>query len=237
MRINTIHHMCCVNGMRQLRSRTADLIIADPPFERDKINREFFIDFTLESFRCLKENSWLVLFEHPTNAWWFLPYLKHLGFSYRQTIIWDKGQSQMARRNITNLRLAPTCTQHIWTFVKQPDKLIKKRIYFQLPKDLNNRLLSDVWSDIKWYKPEDSIHPCHKPVELYRRLIQMFCPATGLTLDLFAGGGSAAIACKLLKREFISFELDGLHQQTAMKRFVDYTTSVSVEPFFDIPIS
>jgi len=50
---------------------------------------------------------------------------------------------------------------------------------------------------------EGKFHPCQKPLELYRRIIQSGSTAGDLILDCFAGSGTTGVACKELNRSAI----------------------------------
>lgn len=51
-------------------------------------------------------------------------------------------------------------------------------------------------------------HPTEKPVELYKFLIQRYCPAGGTVLDPTFGSGNSGLACKELGRKYIGIEKD-----------------------------
>lgn len=55
---------------------------------------------------------------------------------------------------------------------------------------------------------EKRIHPCHKPVLLYRKLLQEFAKNGDEILDTHLGGGSIRIACHELGFNFTGFEID-----------------------------
>ena len=51
-------------------------------------------------------------------------------------------------------------------------------------------------------------HPTEKPVELYKFLIERYCPAGGVVLDPTFGSGNSGLACKELGRKYIGIEKD-----------------------------
>ncbi|RPJ79829.1 MAG: hypothetical protein EHM20_00120 [Alphaproteobacteria bacterium] len=53
---------------------------------------------------------------------------------------------------------------------------------------------------------EGKFHPCQKPLELYRRLIQSGSESGDLIIDCFAGSGTTGVACKELNRSAILIE-------------------------------
>ena len=53
-----------------------------------------------------------------------------------------------------------------------------------------------------------SSHPTEKPVELYKFLIERYCPADGTVLDPTFGSGNSGLAAQELKRNYIGIEKD-----------------------------
>jgi site-specific DNA-methyltransferase (adenine-specific) len=51
-------------------------------------------------------------------------------------------------------------------------------------------------------------HPTEKPVELYKFLIERYCPAGGTVLDPTFGSGNSGLACLELGRKYIGIEKD-----------------------------
>jgi DNA modification methylase len=67
--------------------------------------------------------------------------------------------------------------------------------------------LTDVWSDINFYK-EERYHPTQKPKDLIERLIKATTNENMVVLDPFMGCGSTALACLELKRNYIGIEIE-----------------------------
>ena len=73
---------------------------------------------------------------------------------------------------------------------------------------------TDVWSDINFYK-EKRYHPTQKPLQLIERLIKASSEQNMIVLDPFIGGGSTALACLNLGRNYIGIDID--------EKYVDIT--------------
>lgn len=65
---------------------------------------------------------------------------------------------------------------------------------------------------------EGNNHPTVKPLALIKYLITLVTPPKGISLDLFAGSGTHAIACKELGFNFIGFEISNEYCEIAEKR-------------------
>jgi site-specific DNA-methyltransferase (adenine-specific) len=66
---------------------------------------------------------------------------------------------------------------------------------------------------------EKRIHPCHKPILLYLRLLLDFAPKNGLILDTHVGSQSSRIAAERLSLPYIAFETDKGHFYDGCERF------------------
>jgi site-specific DNA-methyltransferase (adenine-specific) len=51
-------------------------------------------------------------------------------------------------------------------------------------------------------------HPTAKPIELYKFLIERYCPAGGTVLDPTFGSGNSGLACKELGRNYLGIEMN-----------------------------
>lgn len=79
--------------------------------------------------------------------------------------------------------------------------------------------LTDVWDDINFYdKSEKKFHSTQKPVPLMERLVKCSSNEGDKVLDIFAGSGSTAVACKLHNREFIGCEIDSNYYDKSVER-------------------
>ena len=61
-------------------------------------------------------------------------------------------------------------------------------------------------------------HPCPKPIDLLGVFIKNSTDESDLILDPFMGSGSTALACKLLKRNYIGIELNPDYVKLAEQR-------------------
>lgn len=61
-------------------------------------------------------------------------------------------------------------------------------------------------------------HPTAKPVELYKFLIQRYCPSGGTVLDPTFGSGNSGLAARELGRKYIGIEKDKTFFEKAKKK-------------------
>ena len=66
--------------------------------------------------------------------------------------------------------------------------------------------------------PGKGNHPTAKPVELYKFLIERYCPTGGTVLDPTFGSGNSGLACQELGRHYIGIEKDKEFYEKAVKK-------------------
>jgi len=66
---------------------------------------------------------------------------------------------------------------------------------------------------------EKRIHPCHKPVLLYLRLLKDFYSGSGIVMDTHAGSQSSRVACERMSIPYIGFETNRTHFVDGCERF------------------
>ena len=69
-----------------------------------------------------------------------------------------------------------------------------------------------------------NIHPCVKPVKLISYLLTLSTRENDTVLDPFIGSGTTAVACKMLNRKCIGFEISNEYYQIAKKRLQSCVT-------------
>lgn len=63
-----------------------------------------------------------------------------------------------------------------------------------------------------------TIHPCEKPVSLYRWLLNNYAKPGDKIIDTHSGSGSCAIACHIEKHDFLAIEKDPDYHAASVKR-------------------
>lgn len=78
-------------------------------------------------------------------------------------------------------------------------------------------------------KNEPRIHPTHKPMLLYRWLLQNYAKSGDRILDTHLGGGSSRIAAHDLGYEFYGYELDPDYFEAQEKRFAQHISQLTLQ--------
>lgn len=226
---------------------SADLIIADPPYNLTKS-----FDGTVFSRRNEAE------YEAYTRQWLeaVKPLLKPTGsiyvccdwessliigrvmqelFTVRNRITWQREKGRGAKRNWKN------CMEDIWYATAGADYCfnldavkLRRRVIAPYrvdgaPKDwqqaqgekFRDTCPSNFWDDITvpfWSMPENTAHPTQKPEKLLAKLILASSNPGDTVLDPFLGSGTTSVAAKKLGRHYIGMELEARYCVWAEQR-------------------
>jgi site-specific DNA-methyltransferase (adenine-specific) len=145
-----------------------------------------------------------------------------IGFLMRGEIIWDKGSSVGSSTAWGSWMSASNPTlrdvhEYILVFSKGPFKRQKEGRTSTIERDDFLELTKSVWQF-----PTESAsrvgHPAPFPVELPRRLIELYSFAGDAILDPFMGSGTTALAALDTGRHYVGYELDPDYAALAQKR-------------------
>ena len=67
-------------------------------------------------------------------------------------------------------------------------------------------------------------HPAPFPVELPRRLIELYTFEGDVVLDPFMGSGTTALAAREAGRHYVGYEVDESYAQLALQRLQEHTS-------------
>lgn len=194
--INKILHADCMDIMKDMPDKCIDLAIVDPPYGIGKFTCENHTD---DKGNRLKNNkSYADKYEWNDS----IPEIKYFnelkriskyriiwGANYYNCfengggLVWYKGDTT---KTISHCELASLSFQ-------------KKVDYVHIN-----------WQSgfFRKIREGEQIHPCQKPVALYRWILQNYAKPGQLILDTHSGSGSLACACHLERYAFIAIEKD-----------------------------
>lgn len=64
-------------------------------------------------------------------------------------------------------------------------------------------------------------HPCARPLDQMRHIIEQWVKPSGTVLDCFAGSGTTGVACVQTGRRFIGCEIEPKYFDIAVRRITD----------------
>jgi site-specific DNA-methyltransferase (adenine-specific) len=233
--------------MSELPDASVHLMITSPPYN---VSKEYDEDLTLDEYRALLQRvfreTYRVLVEggracvNVANVGRkpYLPFhafltqdLIELGFLMRGEVIWNKAGSA-----------GPSTAWGSWKSASNPTLrdvheyiLIFSKGSFSRSKDgKKNTISRDEFLEFTksiWTFPSESArrvgHPAPFPVELPRRLIELYSFAGDVVLDPFVGSGSTCIAALQSKRQFVGYEKNGHYAKLADKRIREQALAAS----------
>lgn len=224
--------------MKLVPDSSIHLMVTSPPYNARK---EYDEDLTLEEYLRLLESvfreTYRVLVPGgracinvanlgrkpyiPLNAFISLMMVE-IGFLMRGEIIWDKGSSVGSSTAWGSWLSASNPTlrdvhEYVLVFSKGQFKRQKNGRVSTIERDDFLELTKSVWQF-----PTESAsrvgHPAPFPVELPRRLIELYTFEGDVILDPFMGSGTTAIAARETGRHFVGYELDPGYTDLAKQR-------------------
>ena len=219
--------MDCLKGMRLLPDKSVDLVITDPPYDvnyMDKVRelrkRDHGIvkhnvnsvddnsftewnELAVELFRVLKKDTHCYVWFAEKQAIWFIPMMMDAGFKFIQYLIWNKN------------RVTPDLTYgHKYLYRHELCGFFQKgwkRLNFvtKIPTVIDYAILGE---------QQRYVHPTQKPCRIFEKFIKNSSNEGDLVLDPFLGSGTTAVAAKQLKRDYLGFELSQKYVDVAEER-------------------
>lgn len=232
MEINTVYNMDCLEGMKNIKDDSIDMILTDLPYGITGCEWDEIIPFDemWEQYnRITKENAAIVLFSaQPFTTKLINSNMKN----FRYCWYWKKN-------NVTGgtyARYQPMrCIEDICVFYKKmptynPQGLIKlekpvtkKARKSELYSWRGNETTTQQYTNypkhlIEFAKDSKNLHPTQKPVKLCEYLIKTYTNENDIVLDSCCGSGTTLRACKNTKRNFIGFETSRKYYEIAAER-------------------
>ena len=234
--MNNLYNGDCLEIMKQIKNKSVDAIITDPPYGTTACKWDNVIDFKLmweQLNRIIKPNGAIVLFgSEPFSSALRISNIRN----YKYDWIWNKkvaSNSQLCKYQPLKI------TELIHIFSK------KTHNYY--PQDLKNcniiksnknrskgvghigsEKLRDTYIQKKTGYPKNVIefkpnninkqHPTQKPIALMEYLIKTYTNESETVLDFTMGSGTTGAAARNLNRNFIGIELDKNYFNIAKER-------------------
>jgi DNA modification methylase len=202
MEENKIYYIDCLEGMKQMKSDSIDLIITDPPynlnkcFVNDNLKEEEFINFLTpimnEMARLVKpKHSVIIFFDSGQKLplFWKSLFKSNLYFQKACNLYKPNDCSMPHNRTLRTSEVFYICS-------KTP------QLNHEGEKYIHDCLIANHIKKEGWY------HPTAKNVNIFRELIKSHSKIGWLVLDPFMGSGTTALICNHLGRRYIGFELE-----------------------------
>lgn len=202
---NKIINADCLDILKQLPDKCADLVLTDPPYgigmDGGNVGYKGFNNFDKKNWdsKIPEEDIFKEILRVSKNQ--IIWGGNYFGFKSRCYLVWDKGEG-FYNRSYAEAELA-------WTSFDKNVRIFK---YDPLAK-----------GDYR-----GKIHPTQKPVKLFQWCLQNYSKEDDLILDCFSGSGTTAVACHNLKRRFICIEKDFDYWQASVKRLEEHKKQLTL---------
>lgn len=225
-------------SMEELPDRSVHLMITSPPYNaRKDYDEDLTLDEYLDLLHRVFQETMRVLVPGgracinianlgrkpyiPLHAY-IIQDMERMGFLMRGEIIWDKAASA-----------SPSTAWGSWLSAANPVLrdvheyilVFSKGTFSRKGEERESTIERDdflAWTKSIWTFPAVSArqigHPAPFPLELPRRLIQMYSFKDDVVLDPFCGSGTTCVAAMLSNRRYVGYDLNTEYIDLARKR-------------------
>ncbi|MCH7515600.1 MAG: site-specific DNA-methyltransferase [Bacteroidetes bacterium] len=209
--------------MQELKSKSVDLIIADPPYNlgkdygngSDTKNFEEYIQFTKkwtkEATRIVKQTGTIYIFM----GFRFISYLykileKENSLNFVNWICWHYTQGMGKKKGFSPRHddILIFTNSNKYTFNLDSIRVPQK--YYRSRNNMRGANPGDVWefSHVHYCQDNRQNHPTQKPEGLIERMVLASSNEGDVILDPFAGSGTTLRVAQQLNRSCTGFELN-----------------------------
>jgi len=252
--VNEIHLGDCVELLRTLPDDSAQLVIADPPYnlgprfglEKEWVRDEKWLPWCAEWLgqckRILGDDGNLLVYGIHHYLCYLQVQLYELGMHYRRQIIWyyENGFTTYRRSLATHyepLLWFSKSGDYYFRELREPYKSTE-RLRHQITKNgkvwtphPDGRVAGDVWHFPtlagRRFRDEKVDHPTQKPLALTDRLVRHFSEPGSLVVVPFAGSGTECLSAAQNDRQFWASEIKSEYVDLARRRLVSAASPAS----------
>jgi len=238
--LNTVFLGDIMGLLKELPAKSADMVYGDPDYNvgikyGDKSYTktfdeyiEWYIELAKESLRVLTDTGNMFLINYPKqNAYLRVNYLDKACYevsdyvwAYNTNVGHTPKRFTTAHRNILHCRKSKDnkfYKDNVAVSYKNPTD---RRILRNLANGSKGRMPYDwfYFDLVKNVSKEKTLHACQIPQKLSEMLIKSCTMPGDVVLILFGGSGSEIEVCKILKRNYISAEIDEKYHEMILDR-------------------
>lgn len=174
-------------------------------FKEIKGDAEIPVDWLVDAFRILKQNSATYIFCHWSKWGVLAKYVEAAGFSIKNMIVMNKSNHGMG-----DLKGQYAPKHELLMYATKGLHLLR----------FTDKRMNDVWNVPVKFTGSHRLHPNEKPLAWLIPCISNSSNIGDVVLDPFAGSGSTGAAAKQLGREAILVELDEEYVNVMKQRLV-----------------
>jgi len=232
IKLNTIECCDCLEYLKKIPSNSVDLVVTDPPYNvSQKSNISYkgmnivknfgSWDFDFDPIpvlkelkRVLKPSGQIYVFCATKQIPIYMKFFEENCY-FRNLLVWSK-TNPAPRISKTNYLFA---NEYIIYAINEQVKMPSVTFNFSKQNEMKNIFItSSLQSKERLKENGKAIHPTQKPLSILKKLIEVSSNKGDVVLDPFMGVGSTAVACKVLKRNWLGCELDENYSEIGNKR-------------------
>ena len=199
---NRVYNMDCMIGMAQMPDNHIDLAIVDPPYGIGNFS--------------------------PSSGGAKVMTIKKRAYSWNESIPGDEYFTELRRVSVNRViwganyyNVFESGGAIVWDKLKTNPKMSACEI---ASYSGHNHVDKFTMQWLGLHNPDgETIHPCQKPVDLYRWLIHKYAEEGDLILDTHVGSGSSIIACIDKGFDYIGYEIDADYYKAMQERVYQFT--------------
>jgi len=238
--LNKVYLGDIMDLLKQLPDKCVDMVFGDPDYNvgikyGDKTYTknfdeyiEWYIELTKESMRVLKDDGNLFMMNYPKqNAHLRVRYLDKIYplvheyvWIYNTNVGHTPKRFTTAHRTILHIRKTKNNKFYKENVAVPYQNPTDKRILQNIKNGSKGRMPYDwfYFDLVKNVSKEKTYHACQIPQKLTEMLVKSCTMPNDIVLILFGGSGAELEVCKLLKRKYISAEIDPKYHELILSR-------------------
>jgi DNA modification methylase len=225
-------------AMTELPDSSAHLMVTSPPYN---VTKEYDEDLSMDEYRKLLRSVLKETFRVLVNGGracvnianlgrkpyiplhaYIIEDMLALGFQMRGEIIWNKGSSASPSTAWGSWQSARNPTlrdvhEYILVFSKGSYSRARGAKHDTITRDAFLEHTKSVWM-FPAERAKSVGHPAPFPLELPRRLIELYTFAGDVVLDPFCGSGTTCVAAKELARHYVGYDIKEQYIELARRR-------------------
>ncbi|MFH1825174.1 MAG: site-specific DNA-methyltransferase [Candidatus Firestonebacteria bacterium] len=238
--LNKVFLMDIMKLLKELPDKSVDMVYGDPDYNvgikyGDKSYTknfdeyiEWYIELARESLRVLKDTGNMFLINYPKqNAYLRVKFLDEICYEvldyawvYNTNVGHSPNRFTTAHRSILHCRKTKNNNFYKNNVAVPYQNPTDKRILGNITNGSKGRMPYDwfYFNLVKNVSQEKTFHACQIPQKLSEMLIKSCTIKDDVVLILFGGSGSEVEVCKILKRQYISSEIDEKYYKMILDR-------------------
>lgn len=238
--LNQVLQKDIIDLLRELPDKSIDMVYGDPDYNvgikyNDKSYTknfaeyiDWYIELAKESLRVLKDSGNMFLINYPKqNAYLRVKFLDEACYDVRDYVwTYNTNVGHSPKRFTTAHRSILHCAKTEYNDFYKDNVAVPyqnptdRRIRGNIANGSKGRMPYDwfYFDLVKNVSTEKTFHSCQIPQKLSEMLIKSCTKLNDTVLVLFGGSGSELEVCKMLKRHYISAELDEKYHKMILDR-------------------